>query len=115
MAKKPWLARTRPAPPQVGQVFGLRARLGAGAGAALAGDGGRHLDLDGLAGIGVLERDLEIVAQVGAALAPGAARAAAAEIAEEIVEDVGEGGEACAARRPPPQPPPARRRWPKRS
>ena len=70
--KKPCAARTRPWPSQVGQVVGLGAGLGAGARAGLAGDRGRHLDLGGLAGEGLLERDLEVVAQVGAALAAAA-------------------------------------------
>ncbi len=89
--KKPWAWRMRPAPPQVGQVFGLRAGLGAGAGAGLAGDRGRNAHLRGLAGEGLLEADLHVVAQVGAALAAGAAAAPAAAHAEQIVEDVGEG------------------------
>ena len=70
--KPPWLARTRPAPPQVGQVFGLVPGLEPEPEQRLAGDAGRHLDLDGLAGEGLLQRDLEIVAEVGAALAAGA-------------------------------------------
>ena len=88
--KKPWLARTRPWPPQVGQAARLGAGLGAGAGAGLAGDRGRHADRGVLAGKGLLQPDLEIVAQIGAALAAvGGARAAApARIAEEGIEDV---------------------------
>ena len=92
--KPPWLARTRPAPWQVWQVFGLVPGFDAGARAEAAGDGRRHLDLDGFARIGFLERDLEIVAKVGAALAAAAAPSAAAEIAKELVKNVGEGGEA---------------------
>ena len=68
----------------------LGAGLGAGAGAGLAGDRGRDADLRRLAGVGLLQRDLHVVAQVGAALASGAAAAPAAH-AEQIVEDVGEG------------------------
>ena len=92
MVKKPWLARTLPAPPQVGQVDGLVPALAPRAGAGLAGDAGRHADLRGLAGEGFGERDLHVVAQVGAALAARALAAAAApaahELAEQVVEDV---------------------------
>jgi hypothetical protein len=73
------------------------AGLGARAGAHVARDAGRHLDLDALAGIGLFEGDFEVVAKVGAALASRAPAAAAAEIAEELVENVGEGGEAATA------------------
>src|SRR5690606_33683845 len=70
------------------------AGLGAGAVAGVAADQRRHVDLDGAAEIGLLERDFEIVAQVGAAqarlLAP-AALAAAHEVAEDVLEDVGHG------------------------
>ena len=47
----------------------LGAGLGAGAGAGFAGDRGRDPHLRGLAVKGVLERDLHVVAQIGAALA----------------------------------------------
>src|SRR5690606_37299651 len=73
------------------------ARLGAGAGAGLAGDAGGHADLGGLALERLLQRDLHIVAQVGAAVArvaraPASAAAAPAhEVAEQIVEDVRHG------------------------
>ena len=79
----------RPAPPQVGQAFGLRAGLGAGARAGLAGHRGRNADLGGLARIGLLEADLHVVAQVGAALAAGAG--ARARHAEDAFEQIGEG------------------------
>ena len=69
--KKPCAWRMRPAPPQVRAGLRLGAGLGAGAGAGLAGDRGRHAHLRGLAGEGLLERDLHVVAQVGAALAAG--------------------------------------------
>src|SRR5262245_27208414 len=79
---------------------GLRARARAG----LAGDRGRDAHLRGLAGIGLFQADLHVVAQVGAALAPAAAPAPAAAHAEEIVENVGEGrghvAEAAAGARP---------------
>ena len=71
--KPPWLARTRPAPLQVGQVFGLVPGFAPEPEQTSQVTRGRHLDLDGLAGKGLLQRDLEIVAEVGAALAAGAA------------------------------------------
>ena len=70
--------------------FRLGAGSGAAAGAGLAGDRGRDADLRGLAGIGVLQADFHVVAQIRAALAPGAAAAPPAH-AEQIVEDIGEG------------------------
>src|SRR5262249_33909937 len=45
-----------------------------------------------LAGIGFLESDLHVVAQIGAALAPAAAPTSAAAHAEQVVEDIREGG-----------------------
>src|SRR5262249_60728041 len=66
---------------------GLRARAGAG----LAGDRGRDAHLRGLAGIGLFQADLHVVAQVGATLAAATASAPAAAHAEEIVDNVGEG------------------------
>src|SRR5262245_56514614 len=66
---------------------GLRARAGAG----LAGDRGRNAHLRGLAGIGLFQAYLHVVAQVGATLATATAPAPAAAHAEEIVENVGEG------------------------
>ena len=54
----------------------LGAGLGAGAGAGFAGHRGRNADLRGLAVEGLLERDLHVVAQIGAALAAGRRRAA---------------------------------------
>ncbi|MGY4300594.1 hypothetical protein ACVWXN_008689 [Bradyrhizobium sp. i1.4.4] len=88
--KKPCDCRTRPAPPQLEQVFGLVPALGADARAGLAGDRDRNLDLRGLAAKGFLERDFHVVAQVGATLA--AAAAALPGHAEQVFEDVGEGG-----------------------
>ena len=95
MVKKPWLARTLPWPPQVGQVVGLVPAWAPDARACFTGNAGRHADLRGLAGVGFDERDLEVVAQVGAALARGAlalAAPAAHELAEQVVEDVGHRG-----------------------
>ena len=69
MAKKPCWARTRPWPAQVWQVVGLEPALAPEPPQASQVDRGRQLDRRGLALIGLLERDLEIVAQVGAALA----------------------------------------------
>src|SRR5690606_22656426 len=69
-----------------------RARSGAGARAGLAGDAGRHRDLGVPAVERVLESDLQVVAQVGAALAAGAAtRSPAHEVTKQVVEDVGHG------------------------
>ena len=76
----------------VGTGLGLRAGLGAGTGAGLAGDRGRDAHLGGLAGECLVEVDLHVVAQISAALAPAAAPTPAAAHAEEVVEDVGEGG-----------------------
>ena len=112
--KPPWLARTRPAPPQVGQVVGAGAGLGAGARADVAGDAGRHLDLDGLAGEGLLERDLEIVAEVGAALAAGAALRRRRKPPKNSSK-MSEKEEKPAAPAPNPPPPFSKARWPKRS
>ena len=74
--------------------FRLGAGLGARAGAILAGDRGRDAHLRGLAGKRLLEADLHVVAQVGAALARVAAATAAAPAAahaEQVVENIGEG------------------------
>src|SRR5262249_26844778 len=70
--------------------LGPRSGLGATARARLAGHRGGDADLRGLAGEGVLEADLHVVAQIGTALAPGAAAAAGTAHAEQVVEDVGE-------------------------
>src|SRR5690606_18564674 len=70
---------------------GLGAGLGTRARALVARHGSRDVDLRGLAGEGFLERDLHVVAQVGAALAPaGRAALPAHHLAEDVVEDVGE-------------------------
>ncbi len=52
------------------------------------------MDFHRLAGEGLFERDVEIVAQVGAALATvrPAAATAAHELAEDVVENVGHRG-----------------------
>src|SRR5262249_53500551 len=67
---------------------GRGAGLGAAARTALAGDAGRHADLRRLALIGFAERDLHVVAEIGAALAARTlARAPLAhELAEQVVE-----------------------------
>jgi hypothetical protein len=91
MAKKPWDARMRPAPPQVWQVWGWGPRLGARPVAGLAGLGGRDLDLHVGAGEGLFEADLQVVAQVLAPRRTGRAPAARAEhLAKHIAEHLGE-------------------------
>jgi hypothetical protein len=84
--KKPWLARTRPAPRQVEQVMGWAPLAGFAGGRAGHADGGL------LAGECLLQRDRHVVAQIGAASARLAAAAAPRELAEHLVEDVGEAG-----------------------
>ena len=80
--------------------LGLRAGLGAGALAGLAGLHRRHADLRLGAARRVLEREFEVVAQVGAAI-DAVAAAPAALRAEDLAEDVAEGvGEAAEALRP---------------
>ena len=68
-----------------------RSRVCPRAAARRAGDAGRDDDLRRLAGEGLGQRDVHVVAQVGAALAARALASAAAahELAEQIVEDVG--------------------------
>src|SRR6516225_4134507 len=72
--------------------LGFGAGLGARAGASLAGHRGGDADLRGLAEIGLLQADFHIVAQIGAALAAAPASTASAAHAEQVIEDVGEGG-----------------------
>ena len=88
--KKPWVWRTLPAPPQVGQVFGLVPALAPEPEQAsqVTEVGMRTCAV--LPAIGLLERDLHVVAQVRAALAPAAAAPPAAH-AEQVFEDVREG------------------------
>ena len=62
-----------PAPPQVGHCLGFEPGLAPLPEQDLAGDGGRDLELGGLAQKGFLEGDLKVVAHVGAALASAAA------------------------------------------
>ena len=104
MEKKPLRRPHAPGAAAGGAGLGLRARLRAGTGARLAGDGGRDLEFGGLAVEGLVEGDLEVVAHVGAALAPAGAPtapAASGGIAEEILEDVRhEVGEVAAEARP---------------
>src|SRR5262249_57466828 len=68
----------------------LGAGLGAGAGASLARHRGRDAHLRGLAGERLLERDLHVVAQIGAALGAIAAPTPAGHT-EDAFEDVREG------------------------
>src|SRR5262249_32267631 len=73
----------------------LRARLGPAAVAARADDRARHLDLPRRAEDCLLEADLEVVAQVGAARRPaaGPARAGAAEgLADVLDAEAGRAG-----------------------
>ena len=117
MVKKPWLARTLPWPPQVGQVVGLVPALAPVPLHVSQETRGRHPDLRRLAGEGFREGDLEIVAQVGAALASlrsgPAAAPAAHELAEQVIEDVGH-EEAKSGPKPRPPPPPcSNAAWPK--
>src|SRR5690606_37005660 len=76
---------------------GRRARLGARPVAGLAARGGLDIEFDRPAVKGVLQRDLEVVAQVRAAtdiVPPATALLGAAhELAEDIVENVGEAAE----------------------
>ena len=59
----------------------------------------RQLEIDGVAGDGLLERKLELVAQIGAAedLAAAAATPATKDVAENVAEDVVEGVAAAEA------------------
>ena len=80
---------------------GLRAGLGAGAVARLALLQRRNADLGFGAARGFLERDLEVVAQIGAAIDVRAAAAAAEDVAEDVAERVGEAAETGARAAPP--------------
>ena len=89
------LRRADPADAAAGRA-GLRAgaRLCAAARAFVALDRGGNADLRRLAGEGLLQRDLHVVAKIGATLAAGAAGLAAPgasthHLAEDVVEDVG--------------------------
>src|SRR3984885_14348909 len=90
-------ALLRPHPPvAAASLAGYRLGAGAsaGAGAGFARHRRRHADAGGLAAKRLLERDLEVVAQVGAALpARGlSAPPSAHHVAEKIIEDVGHRG-----------------------
>ena len=79
------------APPQVAQVFGLVPALApVPEQASQVTEVGMRICAV-LPAIGLLERDLHVVAQVGAALAAAAATGAPPPIAEDVLEDVGEG------------------------
>ena len=90
--KKPCWNRTCPWPRHCGHVLGVGARRRARSAAGLAALLPRNLD----GGLGAarrfLERDLEVVAEIGAALRPAAPAAAAEQVAEaeHVAEDVGE-------------------------
>ena len=89
--KKPCAWRMRPAPLQCGQVFGLEPVL-----APVPEQDSQATDVGSrtwavLPLIRLLEADLHVVAEVGAALAAVAAAAGAAH-AEDALEQVGEGG-----------------------
>src|SRR5581483_3065279 len=78
-----------------GTAHRLRARLGAGAATRLADRHGRHAHRRLLALERLLERDLEVVAEVVASGIGTLAAAPAHKLAEHFVEDVGKaGGEA---------------------
>src|SRR5690606_40693962 len=70
--------------------FRLRARFRATAVTAFARRGRWNFDLHLLAAIGIFERNFEIIAQIRAARSPGAAGAAAHEIAKKIFENIAE-------------------------
>ena len=72
---------------------GARPGLGARAAARLARRGAVDIELDRAAGEGVLQADLEIVAQVRSAQHIAAPRLAAEHVAEHGIENVGEAGE----------------------
>ena len=75
--------------------FRFRSVACSGAAAALAGHGRGHVDLGFAAFEGVLERNLQVVTEVGpsSAGAPGSPLAAH-ELTKQVVEDVGEGSAA---------------------
>ena len=108
-----------PWPPQVGQVFGLVPAL-----APVPEQVSQVTEVGTricavLPAIGFLQRDLHVVAQVGAALAAADARRwrAAHDVAEHVLENVGEAEPKSAPKpcAPPPMPPCSKAAWPKRS
>ena len=118
MEKKPWLARTRPWPPQVGHCLGLEPGLAPVPEQASQAIEVGTVEVAVLPLEGLLERDLEIVAQVGAALAARCRRAAAApadEVAEQVVEDVGHRGGEIVAEARAAAAAVSKAAWPKRS
>ncbi len=83
--------------------LGLGSGLSAGAAASLAGDGRGNAQFRLAAPKGLLETDLQIVAQIRAARRAPPASSAAHDVAEQIVEHVGEGArESKALRALPP-------------
>ena len=116
MVKKPCCARTLPSPEQVGHVSGFEPASAPVPLQASQASAVGTLDLRRFAVEGFFERDLQIVAQIAAAILTAAPLLPAHELAEQIVENIGEGrGEIEAG------PLAARRRhcsnaaWPKRS
>ncbi len=100
--KNPCAWRIRPCPPQVGHALGLVPALAPEPEHELASHRGRNPHLYGLAEKRLLEGDLHVVAQIGAALATAAAARAHAENA---LEQIGEcraeiGAEAAGAAKP---------------
>ena len=71
--------------------LGSCAGLGTRAGAGLARHRGRDAHLGALTGVGFLQSDLHVVAQVGTAFAAAGASTATAAHTEQIIEDIGEG------------------------
>ena len=90
MVKKPCCARTLPLPEHVAHCSGLEPGSAPVPAQAFARHGGVDVDFRALPAIGVFQRDLEIVAQIAAAVLPPRAPAAH-EFAEQIVEHIGEG------------------------
>src|SRR4029077_1593698 len=80
-------------------LLGLSARLGAAAVAGCAFLHRRNADLRFGAARGLLEREFEVVTQVGAAVHPAAAAGAlrAENLAEDVAERIGESAEALGA------------------
>src|SRR5205823_8014708 len=71
--------------------FGFRTGFGAASAAGFAGDGGGDADLRVLAQEGFLEGNFHVVAEIAAAVLPAPTAPTAHELAEQIVEHVGEG------------------------
>ena len=116
IVKKPWVCARVPAPPQVGQVFGLEPGLAPVPEQAsqVTEVGMRTCAV--LPAIGLLERDLQVVAQVGAALAAAAAAAPPPPRSPKKSSKIRRSrGEIVAEAVRPPAPPCSKAAWPKRS